>query len=229
MNDPYVLESGTLKNLLNIEDYEELEQAEADIGFGKLINVGITFGTSFDSDYYRNIHRHIFSDIFDWAGEYRTVPVYKEEIVIPGLSLEYTRPDKIGKELDQRIDDLNSVDWTRFKDRRQLSQEFARKLALIWRVHPFRDGNTRTTLAFADMYSRLHGFPFNMEFLLDNLSRRFDENGRVTQYSIRDLFVLAALDDNNYPEPEYLAKMFDKAIQIGKLPNIQKTDDGFER
>ena len=225
MNDPYVLESGTLRNLLNIEDYNELKQAEADIGFGKLINVSSTFSTTFDSEYYKNIHKHIFSDIFEWAGEYRTVPIYKEEVVIPGLSLEYTKPDRIGIELDERIDDLNRVDWSKFKDRRQLSQEFARKLAMIWRVHPFRDGNTRTTLAFADMYSRIHGFPFNMEFLLDNLSRKVDENGRITNYSIRDFFVLAALDDNNYPEPEHLARMFDRAIEIGKLPNLQKNDE----
>ena len=229
MNDPYVLESGTLRNLLNIEDYEELKKAEADIGFGKLIDVDSTFATNFDSEYYKDIHKHIFSDIFEWAGEYRTVPVYKEEVVIPGLSLEYTKPDRIGIELDRRIDELNRVDWSRFKDRRQLSQEFARKLAMIWRVHPFRDGNTRTTIAFADMYSRIHGFPFNIEFLLDNLSRKADENGHITSYSIRDFFVLAALDDNNYPEPEHLARMFDRAIEIGKLPNLQNNNNEIER
>lgn len=38
MNDPYILENGTLKNLLGITDYNELKKAETDIGYIKLIS-----------------------------------------------------------------------------------------------------------------------------------------------------------------------------------------------
>ncbi len=224
MKDPYILENGTLKNLLGIENEEELERAEADIGFVKLINVSSQFSLNFDEKFFRDIHKHIFSDIYEWAGEYRTIPVYKEEVVIPGLSLEYGQPDKIEADLKKKLQILNSTDWKEM-GLDELSLQFAKKLAAIWRVHPFRDGNTRTTLAFADIYSRMHGFPLNMEYLLDNLVRKTDDHGKITQYSIRDYFVLAALDDKDYPEPEHLALAFKNAIKKGFLPKLNESKE----
>ena len=52
----------------------------------------------------KRINQHIFGDIFDWAGEYRTVPIYKEEVVIPGISLDYGAPKEIMKSMKTRED-----------------------------------------------------------------------------------------------------------------------------
>ena len=214
MNDPYTLSDGTLKNLLGITDYKELKRAEADIGFLKLIDIESIYNEdNFDTDLFMRIHRHIFSEIFDWAGKYRTVPLYKEERVIPGLSLDYAEPKKIDKLLKDKIKQLDSIHWER-KSIQDFSLEFAKRIAAIWRVHPFRDGNTRTTLAFACLYAKEHGFPLNIEFLLKNLQRVEDENGRIIKYSIRDKFVLAALDEDCAPEPIHLAKLIEKAILL---------------
>lgn len=51
--------------------------------------------------------------------------------------------------------------------------------------------------------------------LLDQLSRITDESGRIKRYSIRDKFVLAALDEKDYPEPEHLTMLIKTAIQEG--------------
>lgn len=83
MKDPYILEDGTLRNLLNITDYQKLKEAERDIGFIKLCTVDSVLLQQFDKNLLQAIHKHIFGDIFEWAGEFRTVPLYKEEIVIP--------------------------------------------------------------------------------------------------------------------------------------------------
>ena len=90
MNDPYVYSNGVLKNKLNIKSYEELNKAEADIGFAKLINVDSVDIDFFDDKLLKRIHKHIFEDIFDWAGEYRKVPLVKEELVLPGCTIQYT-------------------------------------------------------------------------------------------------------------------------------------------
>lgn len=66
MKDPYVLEDGTLKNLLGITDYEELKKAEKDIGFIKLANIDIAFSNKFNKELLQDIHKHIFGDIFSW-------------------------------------------------------------------------------------------------------------------------------------------------------------------
>ena len=221
INDPYVLEDGTLKNKLGITDYSKLKNAEADIGFVKLIDIDSIYEGELNSKLVRDLHKHIFEDIFDWAGEYRIVPIFKQEIVIPGISLDYEKPQKISESLDKKIADLDKTDWKKMTTK-QISLEFARKLALMWKVHPFRDGNTRTTLAFADLYAREHGFQFDIAYLLDNLTREINEDGRIRRYSIRDKFVLAALDDKDYPEPEHLAKLLEIAIEKGKEKEKEK-------
>lgn len=99
MKDPYVLSDGTLKNKLGIVDYEELNNAERDIGYAKLLNAEDILKEKCDIELLKKIHKHIFGDIFEWAGEFRTVPLYKEEIVLPGLSLEYAQPKDIKKQL----------------------------------------------------------------------------------------------------------------------------------
>lgn len=211
MTDPYVYSDGTLINKLNIRDYNELKKAEADIGFLKLINIDSVVARGLDEDLLKRIHYHIFENIFTWAGEYRTVPIYKEELVIPGVSLNYTEVKKIDKELKKQMIELNCIDWN-LDDIDELSMLFARKIALLWKIHPFRDGNTRTFLSFAYIFAKANNFPFDIELFTKELNRKFDGNGNVIKYSVRDRFVLASLDDKNYPEVEALAGLFKAAM-----------------
>ena len=102
MVDPYIQGNGTLKNKLGITEYSELNNAEKDITFTKFLNIEQTYKTKFDVEYLKSIHKHIFEDVFDWAGQFRTVPIYKQEIVIPGLSLEYAPV----KEIEPRLKDI---------------------------------------------------------------------------------------------------------------------------
>lgn len=60
MKDPYVQDNGTLKNKLGIKEYNELNDAERDVGFVKLIDIGETFKQKYDIEYIKAIHRHIF-------------------------------------------------------------------------------------------------------------------------------------------------------------------------
>ncbi len=212
INDPYTYEDGTLKNKLNIRDHHELRKAEADIGFLKLINVDSVRSDKLNEELLCDIHYHIFENIFDWAGKYRIVPVYKTELVIPGISLRYADVGSIGKELKKQMFDLNMINWP-LDDIDQLVYTFARKIAVMWKIHPFRDGNTRTFLSFAYIFAKANGFPFDMELFTKELNRTHDENGKVINYSVRDRFVLASLDDDHYPEVGPLASLFKVAIK----------------
>lgn len=235
LQDPYTQENGTLKNKLSITDHDILKSAEKDITFSKFLNVNQTFSSKFDISYLKSIHKHIFEDIFDWAGEFRDVPIYKDEIVIPGLSLDYSNPKNIEKELTECLNEMNSTSWNSLS-LEEKSFTFTLQLAKLWKIHPFRDGNTRTTLTFATQFSKEHGFPLDLPFLLDNLTRKQDENGKITQYSIRDKFVLAAIPKEFSPEPEHLNYLIHKSMISGINKNIEKlnntlksTDDNEER
>lgn len=212
MTDPYIDENGVLKNKLHIKNEQELKQKEADIGFLKLINVDSVLEGFFDESLLRKIHKHIFEDIYDWAGEYRTIPLFKEELVLPRYSIPYTDYNEIELDLSRKIKDLNSIAWQNMQPQ-EIALLFARKIALLWRTHPFRDGNTRTMLCFSYLYAKEHGFPFDIKTFTEELYRKYDENGNVTKYSIRDKFVLACLDDKDYPEVIHLAKTFEHAMK----------------
>ena len=212
INDPYTYEDGTLKNKLNIRDHQELRKAEADIGFLKLINFDSVKSDKLNEELLKDIHHHIFENIFEWAGEYRTVPVYKTELVIPGISLRYADVGSIGKELIKQMIELNMTEWD-LDNIDKLAYTFARKIAVMWKIHPFRDGNTRTFLSFAYIFAKENGFPFDMELFTKELNRKHDEDGKVINYSVRDRFVLASLDDDHYPEVGPLASLFKAAIK----------------
>ena len=216
MKDPYLDKNGVLKNKLHIDNEKELKQAEADIGFLKIINVDSVSFTDFDENLIKSIHKHIFGDIYDWAGVYRKMPLFKEEIVLPGYSIPYSDYSRIDRELKERLKELNQVEWQNLSVS-DISYQFARKIALIWKVHPFRDGNTRTMLAFSFLFAKYHGFPFDIKRFTSELNREYQEDGKVSKYSIRDKFVLACLDDKDYPEVEFLAYVFQHAIEEEKI------------
>ena len=218
MNDPYTDENGVLLNKLGITDYYELSEAEADIGFVKIMNVDSLNVDCFDEELLKKIHKHIFEDIFNWAGEYRRVPIIKEELVLPGCSVEYSRYQEISKDLKKCLIDLNSTSW---KNMDIIAPLFARKLALLWKVHPFRDGNTRTVLSFAYLYAKEYGFPFDIGIFTEELFRGVAAEGK-TIYNIRDKFVLACLDEEDYPEVQYLANVFERAILHHNINNSRR-------
>ena len=229
MEDPYVLKNGTLKNLLGITDYEELKQAEKDIAYVKLINAEEEIKRPCDIRLLKRIHKHIFEDIFEWAGEFRTIPIYKEERVIPGVSLEYAEPKNIEKELTKRLEEMNSINW-KGKGIDEITKQFTKELAKLWRIHPFRDGNTRTTLTFAHIFAKQKGFEMDLGTMLDELGRIEDpETGKVKRWSVRDKFVLAALDEKDYPEPEGLENIIKKSIEKGVKEKIESLNEIMER
>lgn len=220
VKDPYIQENGTLRNKLNITDYDGLNLAEKDITFSKFLNVGKTFRTKFDISYIKSIHKYIFEDIFDWAGEFRKVPIYKQELVIPGISLDYTNPNEIEPALTICLEKFNNTNWDELSLEEKTSI-FTKYLTEFWKIHPFRDGNTRTTLTFAYQFSKEYGFPIDLGCLLDNLTRKYDTNGNITQFSIRDKFVLSAIPDEHCPEPEHLTSLIHKSIVSGISKNIE--------
>ena len=232
LQDPYIIdEEGTLKNKLGITDYDILRAAVRDITASKFLNIEKTFSSKFDIDYFKAIHKHIFEDVFDWAGEFRTVPVIKQEQVgIPGLTLQYAKPQDIEKKLTAYFKSLNEIDWQNIPLDKKIPL-FTSKLVELWSIHPFRDGNTRTTITFANSFAKEHGFPMDLNMLLERLPRQYVGN-RAVRYSVRDTFVLAAIPKEHYPEPEHLTTLIRSSIVSGMKKNInalQSQLDDIER
>jgi cell filamentation protein len=75
-DDPYVYPgTQTLRNRLDITNPKELSRVERSLVTDRIAQ-GIPQGP-FDLTHLRAIHRHLFQDIYDWAGQLRTVEINK--------------------------------------------------------------------------------------------------------------------------------------------------------
>ena len=92
MQDIYLYEDcDVLKNLLDIRDNKLLDEAEADYVTYRLKEIAIKplHGT-YNYAHLLQMHRYIFQDIFEWAGQQRKLNIYKEEPILGGLSVTYS-------------------------------------------------------------------------------------------------------------------------------------------
>ncbi|HVY92489.1 MAG TPA: Fic family protein [Bryobacteraceae bacterium] len=95
----------------------------------------------FDAPHLQAIHRYIFQDVFDWAGEFRTVNISKS-----GDSFafhEFVRPS-----LHKTFDDLRSEHHLRGAAPARFANRAAHYLGEINAIHPFREGNGRAQREF---------------------------------------------------------------------------------
>ena len=84
-----------------------------------------------------------------------------------------------------------------------------------------RTSEVVTTSYIIPVFAKANGFPFDIELFTKELNRKHDENGKVINYSVRDRFVLASLDDDHYPEVGPLASLF-KAAMLSYEENMKK-------
>ncbi len=202
MRDPYLYEDvPVLKNLLGIRDADALERAEADITSIKLLVVdGAIQSSAFDFPRLLAIHKHIFGDIYAWAGTIRTVSIVKGERVLGGDTVRYAQPDDIERDCTAVLKKLNDTDWS-VLGVHETAETFTKLTASLWQIHPFREGNTRTVITFATQFAEAHGFHMDKTLLKDSAAY------------VRDALVKAS--DGAYSEYGYLVKIIEDAIRRG--------------
>ena len=169
MKDPY-LYSGTrtLINLLDEKDEQRLDEIEANytgLRLRQLVDNPIQ--GNFDFEHLCNVHKFIFQDLFSWAGKSRIINIEKPEAVLGGLSIEYTDFQNIQQEAKNACHKFQIIEWNHF-ELEQKSEIFARCMAELWKIHPFREGNTRTVITFCCDFADKHGFPLNRALFKDN-------------------------------------------------------------
>ena len=108
-------------------------------------------GFSFSPTYLIALHGLIFEGVFPHAGSIREVNLRKREWVLRGDSVTYGHAPVIEKTLDYDFDREREYSYSG-KSKREIIAHFSRFIAGIWQIHPFREGNTRTTAVFAIKY-----------------------------------------------------------------------------
>lgn len=108
------------------------------------------------ADEYRSIHESLFYDVFPHAGIYRVRNISKREWILQRDSVEYGDYHSIVPELEKAMDEEAGFNYSRL-DNKEKIRHFAKFIAKIWQIHPFFEGNTRTTALFAIKYLRSVG------------------------------------------------------------------------
>lgn len=103
------------------------------------------------------IHRRIFTGIFDFAGEIREHNITKKEWVLRGDTVLYVSASDISRAIEYDLEQERQFDYSQ-TDLNGFVSHFSKFVSGLWQIHPFREGNTRTTAVFAIMYLRSLGF-----------------------------------------------------------------------
>lgn len=199
MHDPYLYENSTiLKNRLNIHDQDLLDKAEADYVVLRLKDITLNpLPGQYDFAHLMNMHAYIFQDLYEWAGMPRVIQIYKEEDVLGGQSVEYSDPFDIHSDIDRVLSDMKRKKWS---DMSQdiLAIEFCDSLAGLWKIHPFREGNTRTTITFCCQFIEENG---------KSLDRKlFEDNSRYVRTALVAYNAFFS-DGNDFSKKEYLERI----------------------
>ena len=101
MPDPYLYEDvPVLRNKLGIKTEKILDLVEAEQSRANMMLLYERPFSSFSPAGLREIHRFLFGDIYDWAGEYRIINIQKAERLLGGRSVWYSNDDDIARDLD---------------------------------------------------------------------------------------------------------------------------------
>lgn len=156
--DPYVYPgTNVLRNLRDIRDISLLARFEMDMTSRRATELEHTARLGkLNLAHLKAIHRHIFQDVFPWAGEFRTVNIARPgqfyfaftEQILPCLDTIFS-----GLAKDQAFN--REVSQTQFCTRA------AFYLGELNAIHPFRDGNGRTQREFIRQLAMKSGYSLN--------------------------------------------------------------------
>lgn len=124
--------------------------------------------------------------------------IYKSERVLNGLSVTYSKYSRIDIDLLAIFNWAILIDWT--YENPQLPSNFTKFMTDIWRVHPYREGNTRAVSIFMKLFADKQDLPFNAKLLSQNVGY------------LRNALVMAAIDET--PEYSYLHRIITDALSL---------------
>lgn len=107
----------------------------------------------FDFPHLKKIHYFLFCDIYDWAGEIRTVNISKGN--------QFCRCDYIEEQMNNLLAKLKSENYLKNLDKENAAKRLAYYLSEINVIHPFREGNGRTQRLFIEHLSHSIGYQLN--------------------------------------------------------------------
>ena len=116
---------------------------------------------------FTSIHRRLFEGVFKFAGKIRDYDITKKEWVLHGDTVLYINSEDLRKALEYDLEQEKNFSYKGLS-MDDIVTHIAKFVSGIWQIHPFGEGNTRTTAVFTIKYLRSIGFDMNNDLFADN-------------------------------------------------------------
>lgn len=157
---------------------------------------------SFSPAEYLTIHRRLFQDIYSHAGKIRDYNITKQEWVLNGETVLYASSESLKSTMEYDFRQEKQFSY-RGLNLTETTQHIADFVSGLWQIHPFGEGNTRTTAVFIIKYLRTFGFEVNNSL--------FEEHS----WYFRNALVRANFNNltkNIHATKEYLLRFFSNLL-----------------
>ena len=171
---------------------------EADKVAARIVAIVNMPGFRLSPEYLIGLHAQIFDGVFAHAGKLREVQLTKKEWVLNGDTVEYAPYFDIERSLEYDFEKEKKFRYAGLSGDAKIAH-FAAFISGIWQIHPFREGNTRTTGLFAIKYLQSRGYEVTNDLFYEKswyfrnaLVRANYENGKLnvekTQLPLEEFF-----------------------------------------
>lgn len=184
IDDPYCYKgTNVLKNIPGLRDPEQLERFET-VAVAQRADEPLPSGR-LGVSHYCAVHRHLFQDVYRWSGRFRHVRISKQGSM-------FCYPENIATTMRQLFAALKHQGYLRGLSADAFAESGAHFLAELNAIHPFREGNGRSQMAFLTLVAARAGHPFDLRRLdpaafLAAMVRSFDSDEDPLKQQIRAL------------------------------------------
>lgn len=161
--DPYVYPGTTvLRNKKNLRTQDALDRYERLKVGNRMQHAPLDFPVSENG--YQAIHRYLFQDVYEWAGQPRTIAIAKGGM--------FALPGYIDQELTNRFRLIRQEDGLKALAPARFSERAAEHICELNAIHPFRDGNGRVQRFFLKVLAHQAGHDLRIDKLDQDLWMR---------------------------------------------------------
>ncbi len=151
----------------NRKNEESENSEEADKVAVRITEILSETGFNFNIFELINIHSRLFKGIYKEAGKIRDYNFTKKEWILNDDTVVYSSFETIRETLEYDLSQEMSFSYKNLSLEESI-KHIARFTSNIWQVHPFCEGNTRTTAVFIIKYLRTFGFNINDDVFAEN-------------------------------------------------------------
>lgn len=150
-----------LVNKLGIRDNAKLRRLEYAVGNARLRELkAVPIKGKFDLDHLKAIHKHIFQDMYEWAGKSRDEVYTDREIFFHKEGTLFALQSEIKKDAKALFGALEKESY--LKGHEQDKEKFVDRITQYYvalnKIHPFIEGNGRATQEFFSQLAREAGY-----------------------------------------------------------------------